>query len=229
MKAASVLDESPSVSLSLRLEGDRIALRAPKATDITELRSVLLRNGDHLRPWSPSPPPGTNPAGIAELGRSIGRHRNDWKAGTGYVFVVTLKPAREKRVSAWSVSPAECIAGRVALTSVTRGPFQSAQLGYWIDVDRQGVGLMSEAVDLVLAFAFEELRLHRIHAAVMPSNGASRRLLAKRRFREEGFAARYLRIAGKWEDHVIYGLTAEDWTAAAVAPRTRPRAAKELG
>jgi ribosomal-protein-alanine N-acetyltransferase len=177
-------------------------LRAPRATDIAELRSVLIRNSEHLRPWSPSPPPGTNPAGFTELGRSIARHRRDWKAGAGYVFVMQLR------------APREPIVGRIALTSVTRGPFQSAQLGYWMDAGHVRRGLMSEAVDATLGFAFDRLGLHRLQAAVMPTNHVSRAILQKRGFREEGYAERYLRIAGKWEDHVLYGLTLEEWRPA---------------
>ena len=192
-------DELVAVSLDVRLDAKRVVLRAPRATDIAELRGLLIRNAEHLRPWSPSPPPGTNPAGFTELGRSIARHRRDWKAGSGYVFVMQLR------------APREPIVGRIALTSVTRGPFQSAQLGYWMDAGHVRRGLMSEAVDAMLGFAFEGLGLHRLQAAVMPSNHASRSILQKRGFREEGYAERYLRIAGKWEDHVLYGLTLEEW------------------
>ena len=188
-----------SVSLDVKLDAKRVVLRAPRATDIAELRALLIRNAEHLRPWSPSPPPGTNPAGFTELGRSIARHRRDWKAGSGYVFIMQLRV------------PHEPIVGRIALTSVTRGPFQSAQLGYWMDAGHLRRGLMSEAVDATLGFAFERLGLHRLQAAVMPTNQASRAILQKRGFREEGYAERYLRIAGKWEDHVLYGLTLEEW------------------
>jgi len=192
-------EELVPVSLDVRLDAKRVVLRAPRATDIAELRGLLIRNAEHLRPWSPSPPPGTNPAGFTELGRSIARHRRDWKAGSGYVFVLQLRVPREP------------IVGRIALTSVTRGPFQSAQLGYWMDAGHVRRGLMSEAVDATLGFAFDRLGLHRLQAAVMPTNQVSRTILQKRGFREEGYAERYLRIAGKWEDHVLYGLTLEEW------------------
>jgi ribosomal-protein-alanine N-acetyltransferase len=206
------MPELVSVSLGVRLETSRMALRAPRAIDIAELRSVLGRNADHLRPWSPSPPPGTNPLGFTELGRSISRQRREWKAGTAYVFVALLRQLREP------------IIGRVALTSVVRGPWQSAQLGYWLDSANAGRGLMSEGVELALAFAFERLALHRVQAAVMPHNHASRRILVKRGFREEGYAKRYLRIGAEWEDHVIYGLTAEEWKPASLhAARAAPR------
>ena len=204
-------DEPVSISISAQLEGKHVALRAPKATDIAELRSLLIRNAAHLRPWSPSPPPGTNPVGFTELGRSIARHRRDWKSGTGYVFVTVLRERREP------------IIGRVALTSVTRGPFQSAQLGYWMDVAHVGRGFMSEAVELVLGFAFQWLALHRVQAAVMPHNEASRRILLGRGFREEGLAERYLLIGERWEDHLLFGLTLEEWQSR----RSRPERAAD--
>ncbi len=200
-----MFDDRMLVPLGTRLESSRVALRAPRTIDIAELRSVLSRNADHLRPWSPSPPPGLNPLGFTELGRSIAKQRREWKAGTGYVFVALLRQAREP------------IIGRVALTSVARGPWQSAQLGYWIDAASGGRGLMSEGVALALDFAFERLELHRVQAAVMPKNLASRRILGKCGFREEGYAERYLRIGNAWEDHVIYGLTAEEWKPASRA------------
>lgn len=208
--------ERISVSLDTRLETSRMVLRAPRAVDITELRSVLRRNSDHLRPWSPSPPPGTNPIGFTELGRAIAKQRRDWKAGSAYVFVALLRRARDS------------IVGRVALTSVARGPWQSAQIGYWIDAANGGQGLMSEAVALALAFAFDRLALHRVQAAVMPQNHPSRRILSKCGFREEGRAERYLQIGGAWEDHLIYGLTAEEWRPASVLiPQHEPGSVSE--
>ncbi len=199
-------DDRIAVPLNTRLESGRILLRAPRAIDIAELRSLLSRNADHLRPWSPSPPPGTNPLGFTELGRAIAKQRRDWKAGTAYVFTVVLRQAREPMV------------GRIALTSVVRGPWQSAQLGYWLDAVNGRRGLMSEGVELALSFAFERIGLPRVQAAVMPHNRPSRRILAKRGFREEGYAERYLSIGGAWEDHVIYGLTAEEWKPASIMP-----------
>ncbi|MNT85455.1 putative ribosomal N-acetyltransferase YdaF [compost metagenome] len=72
-----------------------------------------------------------------------------------------------------------------------------------------GQGLMSEAVGVSLPFVFDTLDLHRIHAAFLPGNAASRRVLEKNGFVEEGFAEKYLQINGRWEDHVLMGLTKE--------------------
>ena len=70
-------------------------------------------------------------------------------------------------------------------------------------------GLMTEAVGTTLPFVFDTLDLHRIHAAFLPNNTASRRVLEKNGFVEEGYAQNYLQIDGRWEDHVLFGLTKE--------------------
>jgi len=109
----------------------------------------------------------------------------------------------------------ERIIGRVALANVVRGPWQNATLGYWIAQDALGRGHATRAVRLALRFAFEHAGLHRVQPAIMPRNARSRRVVEKVGFRREGCAVRYLKIAGVWEDHVIYAMTREDWDAAA--------------
>jgi ribosomal-protein-alanine N-acetyltransferase len=60
-------------------------------------------------------------------------------------------------------------------------------------------------------FAFRVVGLHRVQAAVMPHNLPSLRVLDKVGYRREGVAKRYLSIAGAWEDHVLFAMTAEEW------------------
>ncbi|MBN9336185.1 GNAT family N-acetyltransferase, partial [Devosia sp.] len=72
-----------------------------------------------------------------------------------------------------------------------------------------------------LRFIFETLDLHRVHAAFLPHNMASRRVLEKNGFVEEGFAERYLQIDGRWEDHVLMGLTRERWDGLRLARANR--------
>ena len=69
---------------------------------------------------------------------------------------------------------------------------------------------MAEAIQLVLDYAFSQLDLHRVEAACLPSNLASRALLLKSGFRQEGLAREYLCIAGKWQDHVTFGVLRAD-------------------
>mgnify|MGYP006176985001 CR=1 FL=1 len=91
---------------------------------------------------------------------------------------------------------------------------QFATLGYWMGRAFAGQGIMTEAVGAVIPFAFDTLGLHRLPAACSPSNTASRRVLEKNGFTEEGFAENYLQIDGKWCDHVLFGLTRERYEAA---------------
>lgn len=103
-------------------------------------------------------------------------------------------------------------AGEVTLSSIQRGPFQQAFIGYWVDQALAGQGLVPEAVVLVLRFAFETLGLHRVEIAIVPRNHASRRVVEKLGIRSEGIAIGYLEIDGRWEDHVRYAITSEEWS-----------------
>lgn len=89
------------------------------------------------------------------------------------------------------------------LANVVRGPFQACLLGYGAAAHAQGQGLMHEALLAGLAWAFGELGLHRVMANHLPRNERSARLLARLGFEREGYAKRYLQIAGVWEDHVL--------------------------
>jgi len=102
-------------------------------------------------------------------------------------------------------------AGEINLNSIQRGPFQNAYVGYWIDERHAGNGYMSEAVVLVMRFAFDDLHLHRLQIAIIPRNRNSRRVVEKLDLRDEGIALRYLEINGVWEDHVRYAITVEEW------------------
>ena len=104
----------------------------------------------------------------------------------------------------------DLLAGGLTLSHVRRGVAQTGTLGYWIGEPFANQGLMSEAVRLVLDFAFTRLGLHRVEAACLPINTPSIRLLRKSGFTEEGFARRYLRIAGEWQDHLLFAIIAGD-------------------
>jgi [ribosomal protein S5]-alanine N-acetyltransferase len=189
-------------SLSTRIVTERLVLRPPRPNDVPEMRRALRNNAAHLRPWSVAPGPGEDPASLASVSRAVLQHRREWKRGQ--TFVLVIGPREDERR----------VVGRVALGGVMRGAFQNAYLGYWIDQQQQGRGLTTEAVHAATAFAFSAAGLHRIQAAVMPRNGASLRVLEKVGFRREGVAKRYLCIAGQWEDHLLYAITAEEWVQA---------------
>jgi len=101
------------------------------------------------------------------------------------------------------------LVGRIALTGISRGPFQNAYLGYYIDEKHNGKGYATSAVQICVKNAFNEIGLHRVEAGVMPKNLPSIRVLEKSGFRHEGLAKKYLKINGTWEDHNLFAITAE--------------------
>jgi ribosomal-protein-alanine N-acetyltransferase len=96
------------------------------------------------------------------------------------------------------------IVGRVTLSNIVRGPFQSCTIGYWMGAEDTGRGHATAAVEQISRLAFGELALHRIEAGTMPENIASRRVLERNNFARIGVAPAYLRIAGRWRDHILY-------------------------
>jgi [ribosomal protein S5]-alanine N-acetyltransferase len=104
----------------------------------------------------------------------------------------------------------EAVAGTISLSNLARGPFQSAHVGYWVDETRNGRGLATRALAELVDLSFSDLDLHRLEAATLLENVASRRVLEKNRFTRIGIAPRYLQIAGAWSDHVLHQRTVED-------------------
>ena len=181
------------------LRGARVTLRPLKAADWEEWRDVRIRSRDWLEPWEPlaepgAPDPITDPEAFKARCGAWERQRH---FDAAYGFGIFLRKG--------------AFIGEVSLGSVQRGPFQSANVGYWIDVEHAGRSDMPEAVAVVLRFAFDELALHRVEAAIVPRNAKSRRVADKLGLRDEGTAERFLQIRGVWEDHVRYGITAEEW------------------
>ena len=204
-------------SLSTRVMTERLVLRPPRTSDVPELRRALRANATHLRPWSAAPAPGEDPTALTSVSRAVLRHRRDWKRGESFVLFVF--PRHDDRR----------IIGRITLGGILRGAYQNAYLGYWIDASEQGRGFMTESVVATTRFAFQALGLHRVQAAAMPKNGASQRVLEKAGYRREGFAARYLCIAGRWEDHVIFAFTAEEWQESEPAVPRGPGQSSAVG
>jgi ribosomal-protein-alanine N-acetyltransferase len=182
------------------LLGPRVTLRAPRAADYDEWANLRRASREFLKPFEPR-------WSESDLSRRVflsrlKRSREEARDGTDYAFLVfRIDPDREVLV------------GGITLSNIRRRAAQYVTLGYWMGQDYVGQGLMTEAVGAVIPFAFDTLGLHRIHAAFLPTNTASRRVLEKNGFREEGYAENYLQIDGKWCDHVLFGLTRERYDA----------------
>jgi [ribosomal protein S5]-alanine N-acetyltransferase len=182
------------------LHGERVYLRSPQPSDYTEWRRLRQESKEFLKPFEPR-------WTEADLGKQVynarlKRGREEASQGTDYsFFIFRTAHGRDELV------------GGITLSNIRRRAAQFVTLGYWMGQRFAGQGLMTEAVGVTLPFVFSTLGLHRIQAACLPHNVASRRVLEKNGFREEGFAEKYLQIDGKWADHVLFGLTKERFEA----------------
>lgn len=157
-----------------------------------------MRNRAFLEPYEPR----RSEAFFTEAGQraEVRRDIDEWVADRMYAFALIDRSDG-------------ALCGRVGLSNVVRGAWDNCTLGYFVDEARGGRGLATEAIALALSFAFGPLALHRVQAAVMPHNIRSVRVLEKNGMRREGFAPRYLRLAGGWRDHDLFAITAEEHPA----------------
>ncbi|HVA42122.1 MAG TPA: GNAT family protein [Acidimicrobiales bacterium] len=180
------------------LQGRRVGLRPLVAEDFPAWAAVRQNNEEWLTPWEPRPvvgrPDVTNDQ--RAFSARCGARAREAQLGTGYGFGVFLD---------------DHLIGEVNLSSIRRGALQSGDIGYWIDRDHAGQGYMPESVVTVLAFAFEDLALHRVEIDIIPRNQRSRRVVEKLDLRMEGLAERLVEINGAWEDHIRYAITLEEW------------------
>ena len=178
----------------------------------------------HLRP----PRRGDERAFIAQAARSRVLHRR-WvqPPDTPETFAAYVQRYRRLHADARQVgflvlrSEDNALAGVVNFSEIVRGAFQSAYVGYYAFAPLVGHGYMSEAFALALDFAFGPLDLHRIEANVQPANGRSLALVERIGFVREGYSRRYVKIGGRWRDHVRFALLADEWVRQRTAVRRR--------
>lgn len=183
----------------VRLEGRRTFLRPPGERDWRAYAEIRAASRKFLEPWEPTWP--SDALSRDAFYRRLNRYASDWRNDTGYSMFIF-----ERESSA--------LLGGISLSNVRRGVAQCGTLGYWIGEDYAGQGYMREGLALLLGFCFDELGLHRVEAACLPSNAASRGLLIASGFSEDGHARKYLKIRGVWQDHLLFSLLAEDHRSA---------------
>ncbi|MRI34001.1 30S ribosomal protein S5 alanine N-acetyltransferase [Endozoicomonas sp. OPT23] len=95
------------------------------------------------------------------------------------------------------------VIGVCNFTGIVRNGFQACYLGFSVAEKYQGLGYMPEILDVALDYMFREMNLHRIMANYIPDNTRAASVLKKTGFKKEGFAESYLKVNGKWYDHVL--------------------------
>jgi [ribosomal protein S5]-alanine N-acetyltransferase len=130
------------------------------------------------------------------------------RTGFRYRLRVYSSRALEDQAYAFFIFDLEthALVGGLTLSHLRRGVSQSATLGYWIGENFSRQGYMTDAIKAVVQEARTRFGLHRLEAACLPRNEASRRLLVKCGFEAEGYARDYVKIAGAWEDHLLFGM-----------------------
>lgn len=169
----------------------RLTLRPLTPADSPLLQAFLVRNRQFLREWEPKRDEAYYSIDSARSLIDSSSVTNDNKTGLNlYLFRI----GEEK------------IIGHIGLSNMVYGPFLSCFLGYKLDFEETNKGYISEGLQRVIQVAFDDYKLHRIEANVMPRNIRSIKVLEKLGFEQEGISKRYLKINGKWEDHLHYVL-----------------------
>ena len=101
------------------------------------------------------------------------------------------------------------VIGRITLNGIVRGPFLSCSVGYWVSQSATGRGVATAALREITRVAFGELGLHRIQVETLLDNFASQRVLKRNGFARIGMAPAYLKIAGRWQDMLLFQLINE--------------------
>ncbi len=183
LRTYAFLDADPVIHTS------KVILRPPVMSDYAEWAQLRSVSRSFLEPWEPTWP--RDDLSKAAFRYRVRRYDRDMRNDYAYAFFVFCTHAHR-------------IAGGLTISNVRRGVAQSCTLGYWVGQPFARQGYMTSAVAAAVDFAFDNLRLHRVEAACLPENTASRALLLRCGFTEEGYARKYLKINGRWQDHLLF-------------------------
>lgn len=170
------------------LHTERTCIRLPRHADAPLMVRYRVDNRAHFAPWEPRREEAYFT--LEACRRAITEGLDAARADRAYPLLVFDPDGRE-------------VLAAITLSNIARGVFQAGHLGYGVAARWQGRGVMHEALRAVLELAFGPLALHRVMANYLPHNQRSERLLARLGFQREGYAPSYLRIAGRWQDHVL--------------------------
>ena len=173
------------------VKGRDLILRSPRASDYEAWAALRQTSHAYLQPWEPTWP--EDDLTRAAFKRRLSIYAREMDAGNAWPFFIFADAD-------------QALVGAITLSNVRRGVADSGTLGYWIGQPCAGRGHATAAVRALVGWAFDELKLHRVEAACVPSNRASRRVLEKAGFELEGQARAYLKINGAWADHLLFGV-----------------------
>lgn len=176
-----------------------------------EWERIRNRNRAWLEPWEATMPPGAE-VGPRTFGQLVSMMNRLGRQGSALPWMVFHGPEGNTR-----------LVGQVTVSGITGGSAGWAQVGYWIDREYAGRGIIPMAVAMACDYCWTVMGLHRIEIAIRPENTNSIRVVEKLGFRPEGLRPRYLHIAGDWRDHEVFALNAEEVPGGLVARLSAPR------
>lgn len=186
-----------NVIKKLVIKTNRLTIRLPEYKDIDSIINYYWDNKEYLRPYEPIKPDNfyTKDYWLEH----VDLIRYDFNEGKSLkLFIFANFNSNE-------------IIGMINLNNIVKGAFHACYLGYSLAESRQGNGYMTEALNEVIEYAFNELKIHRIMANYMPHNRRSSNVLKRLGFTIEGYAREYLYINGRWEDHILASITNPRW------------------
>lgn len=191
----------------LRVGGGVVRLRPARMRDGAQWSRIRLAERDNLEPWEPS----------ADLDWAQRHSVSAWPA----MHSGLRAEARKGRMLPYVIELDGRFQGQLTIGNVAHGALRSAWIGYWVSSEVTGAGVATGALALGLDHCFGPVGLHRVEATVRPENIASRRVLAKVGFREEGLLRRYLNVDGAWRDHLLVAMTVEEMDGSVAAALVR--------
>jgi [ribosomal protein S5]-alanine N-acetyltransferase len=197
----------PMVVGPLRVPAGVIRLRPVRMRDGAHWSRIRLADCAHLQPWEPS----------IDSDWTVRHTISSWPT----VCSSLRSEARKGRMLPYAIELEGEFCGQLTIGNVTHGALRSAWIGYWVSSSVTRGGVATGALALGLDHCFGPVMLHRVEATVRPENLASRAVLAKVGFREEGLMRRYLQVDGDWRDHLLVALTVEEVAASVTSALVR--------
>jgi ribosomal-protein-alanine N-acetyltransferase len=177
------------------IEAEGVTLRRPQIGDYEEWADLRACSRHFLAPWEPAW--ALDELSRAAYRRRLRRYSREVREGCAAPFFVFRHED-------------DALVGGCNLNNIRRGVLQACSIGYWVGEPFRRRGYTLAAARAAVRFAFDTLDLHRVEAACIPSNEASRALLEKLGFRREGMARAYLKINGTWRDHILFALVEDE-------------------
>jgi [ribosomal protein S5]-alanine N-acetyltransferase len=177
-------------------ETERLFLKIIDETYDQKVLDYYIRNREFLNEWEPI---------RDDEFYTIENHRNLIEKDR-----ISIEAGNQLRFWIFKKDESDEIIGSVAFSNIVRGAFLSCHLGYKLDRDEINKGYATEAIKKGIDIIFKDYKLHRIEANIMPKNKASLKVVEKLGFYNEGIAYKYLKINGKWEDHIHMVLLNDD-------------------